>query len=42
MEGKAASLKDEPIIANLLTGILEPNFNAINNVNSEKLQIQKD
>ena len=33
----AASLKDAPIIANLLTGILEPNFNAINNVNSREI-----
>ena len=41
MEGKAASLKDEPIIANLLTGILEPNFNAINNVNSREIANSK-
>ena len=37
MEGKAVSLKDEPIMANLLTGILEPNFNNINNVNSREI-----
>ena len=41
MEGKAASLKDEPIIANLLTGILEPSFNSINNVNSREIANSK-
>ena len=41
MEGKAATLKDEPIIANLLTGILEPNFNNINSVNSREIATSK-
>ena len=41
MEGKAASLKDEPIMANLLTGILEPNSDAVNSVNSREMATSK-
>ena len=37
MEGKAASLKDEPVMANLLTGILEPNTDIVNSVNSREV-----
>ena len=41
MEGKAASLKDEPIMANLLAGILEPNTDTVNSVNSREMASSK-
>ncbi len=41
MEGKAASLKDEPVMANLLTGILEPNTDIVNSVNSREVASSK-
>ncbi len=37
MEGKASSLKIDPIIANLIVGILEPTVESVNVVNSREI-----
>ncbi len=37
LEGKAYNLKDEPILANALVGLLEPSSVSVNNVNSLKI-----
>ncbi len=41
MEGKAAILKDEPILANLLVGILETSSEVVNGVNSRDIALSR-
>ena len=41
MEGKAAILKDEPILANLLVGILERSSEVVNGVNSRDIALSR-